>query len=519
MTRSLLLALMIAATLGTAWARQPSAEQKCRAAKNLAAGKYALCRQQAEAQRAKTGGDAEALAKCSRKFASTWQAIEDKAAAAGVTCPDEPLDQAAVEAALDQCTDHVAKTLAGVRFEDRGLTVIDHLNGLEWEKKDHLDGTIVFCPGGGPSCDDPHDADNQYQCSTTYSSIPDGSVFVDFLAKLNATSAGFDLDVTGGFAGHHDWRLPTLAELRTIFDDDVPGCGDGTTPCIDPIFGPTSTSFRGYPSSTRFASEFSESVDVWTVQFAFGPSPNEPPKFYPVRAVRLAVDEPDPCGNGTIEGTERCDRDDLKGGTCADEGFLGGTLACAPDCTYDTSDCTGVRFVDNGDGTVTDHATGLQWEQKTGTLQSRQDCSVAACPDVHDVNNAYQWCLDGNHDDFCDAAGNPPDGGVFEPFLATLDTPPCFAGHCDWRLPTVNREGDPAELETIVKKTALGCGIGEVCIDPIFGPTAENAYWSATQVSATPNDACWIVDFGGGLVSNDARKPRLSYVRAVRTAD
>jgi hypothetical protein len=43
---------------------------------------------------------------------------------------------------------------------------------------------------------------------------------------------------SGGFAGHCDWRLPTIAELRTIADTTVQGCGNGT-PCINPIFGPT----------------------------------------------------------------------------------------------------------------------------------------------------------------------------------------------------------------------------------------------------------------------------------------
>lgn len=49
---------------------------------------------------------------------------------------------------------------------------------------------------------------------------------------------------------------------------------------------------------------------------------------------------PDLCGNGTLDAGEQCDGTNLGGGTCLSLGFAGGTLACAPDCTYDTSNCT-----------------------------------------------------------------------------------------------------------------------------------------------------------------------------------
>jgi hypothetical protein len=47
------------------------------------------------------------------------------------------------------------------------------------------------------------------------------------------------------------------------------------------------------------------------------------------------------CGNGLQEDPEECDGSDLAGMSCADVGaFTGGTLACAGDCTFDTSQCT-----------------------------------------------------------------------------------------------------------------------------------------------------------------------------------
>src|SRR5262249_46206772 len=41
---------------------------------------------------------------------------------------------------------------------------------------------------------------------------------------------------------------------------------------------------------------------------------------------------------------------------------------------------TGLRFVDNGDGTVTDNQTGLQWDKK-----------VAGSACLHCVNDVYAW--------------------------------------------------------------------------------------------------------------------------------
>ncbi len=59
---------------------------------------------------------------------------------------------------------------------------------------------------------------------------------------------------------------------------------------------------------------------------------------------------------------------------------------------------------------VTDSATGLQWEKKTGAVGSGQNYG-----DPHDVRNTYTWCLDANTDLNCDNPGNPPDGTACGP--------------------------------------------------------------------------------------------------------
>jgi hypothetical protein len=167
------------------------------------------------------------------------------------------------------------------------------------------------------------------------------------------------------------------------------------------------------------------------------------------------------------------------------------------------------RFVDNGDGTVTDRETGLQWEQKvTGSEGQNLD-------DPHDVDNRYSWS----------ASDTAPDGTAFTDFLVKLNGGPTgvgdcvvsgdtqtggFAGHCDWRLPTI------AELQTIVDTAVSGCGGGSPCIDPTFGPTAADRCWSASTSAADARFAL-IVDFSDGSEPSFFKAdPPTTSARAVR---
>jgi cysteine-rich repeat protein len=210
------------------------------------------------------------------------------------------------------------------------------------------------------------------------------------------------------------------------------------------------------------------------------------------------------CGNGIVTSGEACD-----------DGNLDPADACPLDCGMNgtptpTPTPPLSRFVDNGDGTVTDNQTGLQWEKKTTAVGSGENLA-----DPHDVDNRYTWCLDANVDFVCDNGTGPADGPLFTQFLAALNTQPCFAGHCDWRVPTVGQEGDPAELETIVDLSRPGCGAGTPCIAQIFGPTLVNAsYWSATTSVGSPLDA-WRINFTDGAASI-ANKHNVFLVRAIR---
>jgi hypothetical protein len=137
---------------------------------------------------------------------------------------------------------------------DNGDGTVSDLNtGLMWEQ---TTGTI-----GGTNTGDVNDVNNQYTWSSS-GTAPDGTAFTSFLAILNngiSTDGGPSTPITGCFANHCDWRLPSIVELQGIVNtSDVPP--------IDPIFGPTQLSF-GYWSTTTVANNL---VVVWYMDFSDG---------------------------------------------------------------------------------------------------------------------------------------------------------------------------------------------------------------------------------------------------------
>lgn len=154
------------------------------------------------------------------------------------------------------------------------------------------------------------------------------------------------------------------------------------------------------------------------------------------------------------------------------------------------------RYVDDGNGTVTDNSTGLVWEKKTDD------------GGVHDKDNTYSWST----------GDNSFNGTAASVFLATLNTSPCFVGHCDWRLPTIvelgGQEASGTATGGIVDLTAPGCTSGSPCINAIFGPTLSGFYWSSSTWQSDPGVA-WGVFFNyGNVVGSDKTFGR--FVRAVR---
>jgi hypothetical protein len=147
------------------------------------------------------------------------------------------------------------------------------------------------------------------------------------------------------------------------------------------------------------------------------------------------------------------------------------------------------RYADNGEQTLTDYDTGLQWELKSGAPGGL--CLIG---NLHCVNDLYDWS-----DAQAFAGGASDDGSTLTP---------CFSGYCDWRLPTI------VELEGILDPSAPGCNSGSPCIDPIFGSTRAGSYWSSTT-NASGTSGAWRLNFGHQILGTED-KDSGNYVRVVR---
>jgi hypothetical protein len=152
-------------------------------------------------------------------------------------------------------------------------------------------------------------------------------------------------------------------------------------------------------------------------------------------------------------------------------------------------------YVDHGLGFVKDQRTGLWWEKKSDD------------GGLHDKDDAYTWTSD----------TRIADGTAFTTFLAALNTPPCFAGHCDWRLPTSFELYSLVDmgyfLPTAGPMFDAGCLPG--CGVATCNCTSGGGYWS----SSTPksfDELAWLVDFGSGAVVL-GYKMQSYHVRAVRS--
>lgn len=137
--------------------------------------------------------------------------------------------------------------------------------------------------------------------------------------------------------------------------------------------------------------------------------------------------------------------------------------------TLITAQAFAARFIDNGNGTITDTRTGLIWEQKTDDGGLR------------DKDNRYTW----------------------KQALAYCENL-TLASQTDWRLPNIK------ELASLVDLSRYSPSI-----DPVFAPyTRPSFYWSSSTLAGYANGA-WGVYFDYGY-DNWYGKSGYGYVRAVR---
>jgi hypothetical protein len=208
-------------------------ERRCQKARLDAAAKYLSCHQKVLAKQYSTDSYPDlqtAMRRCRATYQLTWPKLQARSQLAGTSC-------------------------AQPRFADQGDgTVLDNLTSLVWEKKSD-DGGV-------------HDKDDLYTWSAPGSFDETGTAFSSFLPALDAVT----------FAGSAGWRVPTLAELQTI----LPGVGPCPVPCIDPIFGLTSSSLH-WTSTSGETPEQVAFVSFSNGQVSLGDAKEIP---YAVRAVR-----------------------------------------------------------------------------------------------------------------------------------------------------------------------------------------------------------------------------------------
>lgn len=378
------------------------------------------------------------------------------------------------------------------RFVDNGDgTVTDRLTNLMWEKKCH-----------GAGCTFDHNVRTK----------------LDWKGAVSWWLENLNSEAYRGYAGHTNWRLPTIREMQTILLEPWPCRSD---PCIDEkIFGVGLTGGGPYWSGISLANN---PAYGWSVGFNNGKAGTEVKRtsFY-VRAVRrIGVDGKAPdhsdestadqrhdpvcswvrlCGNGLLDAAERCDQLELDGETCESQGFSGNcgskrycvaqSLSCSSTCGFDLSGCSSLsgtepqRFVPHGDGTITDRLTGLMWERK---------CSGNGCAAAHEAHKKLTWRQAAST--WVDELNGEQGSG--------------YGGYDDWRLPTI------AELRSLTLEP-WPCPHGP-CIEPaLLGLEASvtGSFWSATTLDADKGRA-WSVFWRDGQ-AEAMSKASESHVLAVR---
>ncbi|MCD6584320.1 MAG: DUF1566 domain-containing protein [Desulfobacteraceae bacterium] len=278
-------------------------------------------------------------------------------------------------------------------------------NSTSWNMvKDNVTGLIWEVKQGKDDVANyanPYDADNTYTWYDPNSASNGG----------NAGTPGNGTDTEDfinamnsvNYGGYNDWRLPTINELASLF------IYIESETAINTLYFPN-TQMTRYWSSTTFAGDNS---NAWAAAFNYGFGEN----------------------GG-------------KGNFCFVRAVRGGNIQSV--------------FVDNQDGTVTDTAVGLMWQQETA-------------PGTYDWRQALACC-------------------------ETL----ILAGHTDWRLPTIK------EQRVLVDWSQYSPAIDK----DFFPDTQFSCYWSSLTIPGSSNGA-WCMDFIDGN-EYGGEKINTNHVRAVR---
>lgn len=183
-----------------------------------------------------------------------------------------------------------------------------------------------------------------------------------------------------------------------------------------------------------------------------GPSSGEPPVT---------------CNNGALDDGEECDGPSLGDADCESQGFDAGTLACADDCTFDTSGCLtfacGNEIIEGTevcDGAALDGETCVTQGFDSGTLGCAADCSFDTSGCIACGNGVIEGT------EVCDGAAlggqtcitQGFDGGMLacEASCADFDT-----GSCTTDVPPLPACTDQDLLSAVGSPVANGTTVGQ----------------------------------------------------------
>jgi hypothetical protein len=216
-------------------------------------------------------------------------------------------------------------------------------------------------------------------------------------------------------AGYADWRMPTIKELYSLIDfrGGFHRTPSASRPYID-------TDYFAFEYGDESAGERPIDVQVWSATQYVGRTMRDAETVFGVNFADGRIKgypKYEPRSNGTVE--RRMFVRYVRGSQ-----------------SYGSND-----FVDKGDGTVTDRATGLQWQKVDDGVTRDWGDALAYCEDL---------------------------------VLADLE---------DWRLPNAK------ELHSIVDYGRAPAVTGTAAMDPVFGVTKDQSYfWTSTTHLDGPID-------------------------------
>ncbi len=257
-----------------------------------------------------------------------------------------------------------------------------------------------------------------------------------------------------GFLGQRDWRLPNANELLSILDM---GASDQEAWLVSCGF--RNISATSYWTSTTTADNTKAAWHVNLTTAAMGGSPKDTAALMvlPVRGMHGGLDVPAVPADlwKTGQTVSYYDRDD---------GDLErGVFWPTP------------RFVDQGNGTVTDRLTGLMWLKDASCMNSVTWLGAFAA--VEELNSAPELVKCREY----------------------------YAGYTDWRVPNAK------ELQSLIDFSQSAPALME---GHPFQDSTGHRYWSSTTCARVPSTA-WTLEAAVGALTG-AKKTELLFVWPVR---